>query len=156
MLVDTKPTFCELPELRVVGVEIICTPDDECNIPALWDDFLRRFDELPPYRGVYGACLPRTDNLPGFRYLACVGVDAGTGPPPGFVAAIVPQARYAVWPFCGKPEEMSGAFDEIFNQLLTDHGLKPHPSMQCLEVYAADCMDAASSKLSCDLLVALQ
>lgn len=121
MLTNTKPRFRDLPQLRVVGAEIVCTPDDECNIPALWDDFLRRFDELPPHRGVYGVCLPRLDGKPGFRYIAGVGITNGTIPLPGLTTADVPAASYASWPFEGNPEKISAAFDAIFGQLLCSH-----------------------------------
>jgi predicted transcriptional regulator YdeE len=151
------PKITELPEFKVVGLELVCQMDGSSDIPALWEKFSPMLDALPPNEGFYGVCLAVDGDPSRFRYLACVRVADGVAVPAGLVEARVPAAKYAVYPFKDKVQEMGKVFADIYNRRLAAAGLQPaNGGMPCLECYPANCMDEATGEMMADLYVAVQ
>lgn len=154
---DDATTRIETVEsFNVVGLELVCDPDGNYDIPGLWDKLSKRYEEIENRIDFYGICLPREDSKPGFRYIASVKVLGEPKAPDGMVAAEVPAAKYAVYPFKDKVAAMPARFNEIYGKLLGEAGLKPHPSFQCMEYYPHDCYDEATGIITADLYVVIE
>jgi predicted transcriptional regulator YdeE len=156
-MTETLPKIVELPEFRVIGIGKVCQPVDIPTIPQLWDAFVPRMPELAPHQEVYGACLTADGGPQSFLYLACAKVAETAPVPAGMMAALVPAAKYAVYPFKGKVQEMGKMFEDIYGRRLAAAGLTPaNGGMPCLELYPEDCMDEATGEMRADLYVAVQ
>ncbi len=153
---DMKPRIVDLPEFTVVGLELVCQMSDVPKIPGLWEQFISRMGELAGMREVWGVCLPVAGDPHAFRYLACAAVADGTAAPAGMVAARVPAAKYAVFPFKGQPQQMSQVFNDIYSRRLAAAGLNADHSAPCLELYPEDCHDEATGEMQAELYVAVK
>ena len=156
-MTNETPKIVELPAFKVVGLELTCTMADTMKIPALWTEFGGKMGSVPQHEGIYGVCLPAGPDPNQFRYLACARVADNAPVPEGMQEAQVPAAKYAVYPFKGKPEQMGAVFGDIYGRRLAAAGLTPaNGGMPCLELYAEDCMDEKTGELKADLYIAVE
>jgi len=142
--------FEKMDSFKVAGLDVDCTHEDISAIEPLWDKFNGRLKDVRDCQGVYGVCF---DQPGGFKYVAGAMIGPPQGTPDGLRIWDVPAAKYVVYDFCGKPEEMSKMFHEIFTTHLKAAGLCFRENCAVLERYPEDCIDEATGKLKAELLV---
>ena len=143
----------ELTEMRLTGLAVDCPGFDTSGIPALWERFIARCNEVPAAGGIWGASLPASN---GFRYLAGVETSAGAAPPQDFESAVIPGGTYIKVPFRGRPDRMGSEFGRIFEELLPSFGYSIKPGFCCLEEYLDEAHDPETGAMSANLYVELK
>ncbi|AXE35633.1 MerR family transcriptional regulator [Chromobacterium phragmitis] len=116
------PEIVILPAFRVVG--LAWSPQDEDDIPALWQRFLQREHEIADARpgGSYGLCQPLPDG--GWRYLAALQSPPDAPVPDGMAAVEVPAQRYARFRHVGPVSGLPATFQAIHGSWLLAAGLE--------------------------------
>lgn len=126
-LVDLPaPRLRDRAAFRVTGLRRAYGPEDAGAIPAQWQAFMARADEVPdPVPGAaYGLCeATDTGEDSGFRYTAGVETAPGRQAPPGLETVAVPAGRYAVFAHSGHITGIRNAYFTIWNRALAAHGL---------------------------------
>ena len=114
----------ELPELRVVGVEVEA-PFDELRdrVPAAWHALFSRASELPAPGGT--GYVEASRHLGGGRYRETVGVLTGPGTPvpPGMTAVVLPAARWARLGHDGPVAQIADGFARL-HEFCAGQGLR--------------------------------
>jgi predicted transcriptional regulator YdeE len=109
-----SPEVTDLPELRVVGVQLEA-PFDELRhrVPVAWQAVLGRAVELPD-PGATGY-VEASQHLGGGRYRETVGVLAGadTAVPVGMTAVVLPARRWARLVHDGPLPEVAESFGRL-------------------------------------------
>jgi len=116
------PRMEERAAFRVVGLGIDCTFGNTGAIPALWQAFDAREDEVEDAvtGALYGVCC-MGDGAGNFRYIA--GIEAG-GSTPGMEHIDMPAHRYAVFTHSGHISDFAKTVYTIWNKALPEAGLK--------------------------------
>ncbi|OQS11026.1 MerR family transcriptional regulator [Chromobacterium violaceum] len=116
------PDIVALPTFRVVG--LAWSPQDEGDIPAMWQRFLEREHEIADARpgSSYGLCQPLPDG--GWRYLAALQTAPDAPVPDGMAAVDVPAQRYARFRHVGPVSGLSATFQAIHGSWLPAAGLE--------------------------------
>jgi AraC family transcriptional regulator len=116
----------ECPAFRVAGLSERFTFENTGGIPALWQSFNEREDELagPISRVAYGVCCD-ADEGGRFRYLAGIEVGGGIEMPKGMDFVDIPAGRYAVFTHRGHVSDLPKSVYTIWNKSLPDAGLVP-------------------------------
>lgn len=124
MIVDVaKPDMRDRDTFRVVGLSAICSFEKIGAIPALWQSFNAREDDVidAVAGAAYGVCCDM-DAEGHFRYVA--GVEArGKTERMDFVD--IPASRYAVFTHSGHISDLPKTVYTIWNKSLPDLGLEP-------------------------------
>lgn len=159
-----QPTFIELPEKHVVGLgtRFISVMSPEQNnflvIPKLWDQFIKRVDEIRDRKGyhTYGLCealpkeLARTHKDELF-YIACAEVTSLDQVPTGMLHRTLPAGRYACFTHKGSLSGLGQTMNFIYRSWLPSSGITlreaPH-----LELYDKR-FDPHSEKSELDILL---
>ncbi len=135
LLVDVDaPEIRERESFRVVGVGARCSFEDAGRIPALWQSFNSREDEVPDAvpGTAYGVCCD-ADAQGHFRYVA--GIESSARAlPEGMEALAIPAHKYAVFRHVGHVSDMPKTVYTIWNKALPDAGLTPAKAAD-FEVY---------------------
>ncbi|MGY8625516.1 MerR family transcriptional regulator [Chromobacterium violaceum] len=115
------PDIVALPAFRVVG--LAWSPQDEGDIPAMWQRFLEREHEIADARpgSSYGLCQPLPDG--GWRYLAALQTAPDAPVPDGMAAVDVPAQRYARFRHVGPVSGLPATFQAIHGSWLPAAGL---------------------------------
>ncbi|WP_264210701.1 GyrI-like domain-containing protein [Leisingera thetidis] len=113
----------ERAAFRVVGLSVECSLEDTSAIPALWQSFnAREEDVLNAVSGAaYGVCC-NADEAGRFKYLAGLEAVQGT---PGMDFVEIPANRYAVFTHRGHIAGLPKTVYTIWNKSLPDAGLEP-------------------------------
>lgn len=116
------PDIVNLPAFRVIG--LAWSPQDEGDIPAMWQRFLERENEIADARpgSSYGLCQPLPDG--GWRYLAALQAAADAPVPDGMAAVDVPAQRYARFRHVGPVDGLPTTFRAIHGSWLPAAGLE--------------------------------
>ncbi|MEN7433048.1 GyrI-like domain-containing protein [Chromobacterium sp. TRC.1.1.SA] len=116
------PDIVNLPAFRVIG--LAWSPQDEGDIPAMWQRFLERENEIADARpgSSYGLCQPLPDG--GWRYLAALQAAADAPVPDGMAAVDVPAQRYARFRHVGPVDGLPATFRAIHGSWLPAAGLE--------------------------------
>ncbi|BDU40856.1 AraC family transcriptional regulator [Vibrio nigripulchritudo] len=152
---DTLPEFYHQPELWLAGLHtrFHSSDSDKNNIadklPALWNDFLPRIQELGNLTDsstAYGVVQPVHDNTDLLEYYAAVQVEPDTPLPDGFSLVRIPSARYAKFAHRGYPQALDESVNYIYSNWLLNqncvHTLGPD-----LEIYGPEYKE--NSEASC-------
>ncbi|WP_434630854.1 MerR family transcriptional regulator [Chromobacterium sp. CV08] len=117
------PDIVTLPAFRVIG--LAWSPQDEGDIPSMWQRFLVREHEIADARpgSSYGLCQPLPDG--GWRYLAALQAEADAPVPDGMAAVDVPAQRYARFRHVGPVDGLPATFRAIHGSWLPAAGLEP-------------------------------
>ena len=124
MIVDVAPHRIEThPAFRVTGLAQNFTFEENSGIPALWQRFSDRMDELngTPPDVFYGVCF-NTDAAGNFRYMS--GVNAPERPE-GMETVDLPEQKYAVFTHDGHISDFSKMVYSVWNKAIPDAGLTP-------------------------------
>ncbi|MBX9345880.1 MerR family transcriptional regulator [Chromobacterium vaccinii] len=116
------PDIVNLPAFRVIG--LAWGPQDEGDIPSMWQRFLERENEIADARpgSSYGLCQPLPDG--GWRYLAALQAAADAPVPDGMAAVDVPAQRYARFRHVGPVDGLPATFRAIHGSWLPAAGLE--------------------------------
>jgi len=124
-----KLSIVDRPSFTVVGLQIHTVPMSP-EIPALWQKFVPRLDEIEnpaEPRVSYGVMRQGPEGMASLEYLAAVSVREVGDLPLGMVSLTLPAGAYArfAYPLSG----LAAGFGEIFGQLLpsSDHVQRPGP-----------------------------
>jgi AraC family transcriptional regulator len=132
---EMKPKFVTKPAFTVVGLRIRTKPMSP-DIPALWDQFVPRMDEIEnpsePYVS-YGVMGNYTAD--GFDYMAGNPVEDATHLPEGMVSWDVSANTYAV--FDATLSNVGQVFNDIYNTWLPSSEYQPVDGFT-LERYGED------------------
>lgn len=123
-----KPRIVEVAGFQVVGMRERFVPPDLWGIPALWQRFAGRADEVPDrIDGVhYGVCVDDSKpGAPAFLYFAATGVRSIGRVPEGMSATTVPGGTFAVFTHKGPISGFSKTVHAIWRDWLPASGLKP-------------------------------
>ena len=122
------PAMREREAFLVVGLSLHCAFDDTSGIPALWQSFNSREDEVPDAvaSAAYGVCCDVSESGQ-FRYLAGVESTARAGIPADMDRVHIPAGRYAVFTHRGHVSDLPKTVYTIWNTALSEHGLNPKP-----------------------------
>jgi predicted transcriptional regulator YdeE len=144
------PEILTLDELNVIGMGStfvsILAPESNSQqvIPALWDQFVQRSDELPAIDGPVqlGVCMTPPDgteaaNNDTFYYLACVEANDDESVPEGMSRHRVPAGRYAKFTHIGPITQLGESMQQIHRSWLRDANLKASESRPVIEWYDA-------------------
>jgi AraC family transcriptional regulator len=117
------PEMRDRHAFRVVGLGIDCADDNIGGIPALWQQFNLREDEVASAVSgkAYGVC-HAADEAGNFRYLAGVEASEKT---PGMEHVDLPAQRYAVFTHDGHISALPKTVYTVWNKVLPDMGLQP-------------------------------
>jgi len=117
-----QPQIVTKPAFTVVGMQIRTTPMSP-EIPALWDKFVPRIDEVQqmaePYVS-YGLMGHYDQAVGTFDYMAGVSVKQIANLPAGMSVWSVPDSTYAV--FDATLSTIGQVFGEIYNNWLATSG----------------------------------
>ncbi len=126
--------------IRVVGLQGISTLANN-TIPALWEAFNERAEEVPHRRedgAAYGICqyvdAPEFDENTPFTELAGIEVTAFGDVPVGMVARYVPARKYAIFTHKGPVGRLRETYDYIYGVWLSRSGEELEKSDD-MEVY---------------------
>lgn len=132
-----QPTLLHRPALRVVGMAARYRPGRIEGIPAQWERFANRNDELPDavpdvsYGVSFGDGRPGD---PGFVYFVCREVP-GPGPvPDGMEVREIPAGTYARFTHRGPISKFGETMRVLWNEWIPASGLKPSAGPM-VEVY---------------------
>lgn len=151
-----KPTIVDRPAIHLVGVRDLFTPATMPQIPALWERFVPRLDEIEGQTCdvTYGVCEEAASGPGTFAYTAAVEVEAPGAAPAGMVAFTVPAGTWAVFTHRGPVAKISETFDAISGTWLAAAGLSRAANVD-LEVYD-DRFDPATGSGEVDIYVAVR
>lgn len=137
-----EPKIIEFNETKVIGMKCTTTLINN-TIPQLWDDYMKRFPEIPnksSERVCYGICLPMEwdcqkdgDHTP-FDYLAAHPVTSLEEIPEGMIAHIIPPGKYATFIHRGPLDNLGETYENIFSKWMRDYELE-YDKREQLEVY---------------------
>ena len=115
------PDIVTLPAFRAIG--LAWSPQDEDDIPAMWQRFLQREHEIADARpgSSYGLCQPLPDGS--WRYLAALQTAPDAPVPDGMAAVDVPAQRYARFQHRGPVSGLPDTFRAIHGSWLPAAGL---------------------------------
>lgn len=109
-------------------------PNNSGEIPALWQVFNSRYQELKPNNGnCYGLCYMDTRDG-GFAYMAGVTVDQLTAIPEGMETIVIPGGKYAIFTFKDHISKIKDFWQQIYTELLPQAQLVPREAMS-FELY---------------------
>ena len=118
-----------LPAMRVVGMAYV-GKNDNCEIPAMWDRFIPRFDEVPGKirpSVKLGVCGDAQEDG-SFRYVAGFQVEADAPVPEGMATFEVPAATYVVvtqhGPLNDEKRGLGAAMNYVYREWLPQSGYK--------------------------------
>jgi AraC family transcriptional regulator len=131
-----KPTLVDRPALHVVGLQRLYTPATMAEIPALWDAFVPRLDEIEDACGdrTYGVCQDDAQGKDTFAYTAAIEVASLARVPHGMVGFTIPAGTWAVFTHRGPISKIVETFDAIFTTGLATAKLERCGALD-LEVY---------------------
>ncbi len=145
-----KPRIVEHGAFHVVGVRERFLPGKIEGIPALWDRFVRRIDEIDDrIDGVhYGVCVDDSAaGSPGFFYSAATGVKSIGRVPEGMSATTVPAGTFAVFTHKGPITTFSKTIQSVWREWLPASGLMPTGASD-FELYDERCtMESPESEV---------
>lgn len=117
--------------------------NQNCEIPALWQEFFKRAPEIPQdallcERSWGISEMDAKDfedgNFHGdMEYIACVEVKNGTNPPEGMVKKVVPKSKWLVFEHHGDLSKLDKTYHDIYRDYLPGSNHKIGP--WCLEMY---------------------
>ncbi|MCX6083602.1 MAG: AraC family transcriptional regulator [Caldiserica bacterium] len=124
--ITMEPSNATKAAFTVVGMEYHGRNENK-EIPALWESFLPRMDEIQHQVNTdesFGLCISDPDykQTGVFRYMAGQGVTKGAAVPDGMVAVTVPEATYAVFTHRGTLETLRQTYDYIYGTWLPTSG----------------------------------
>ncbi len=124
--ITMEPSIVRKAAFTVVGMEYHGRNENN-EIPALWESFLPRMDEIQHQvstEGSFGLCIgdPDYKQTGVFRYVAGQAVTEGATVPDGMVAVTVPEATYAVFTHRGTLETLGQTYDYIYGTWLPTSG----------------------------------
>ncbi|MEN0068206.1 MAG: AraC family transcriptional regulator [Myxococcota bacterium] len=140
--VTREPEIVHREAMAVVGMQtsFFGVDSDKNNlaerIPALWDAFTPRMDELEGTRTEYYgliSCEPHSERL---TYLACG--DLGGPPPADMVVDTVPSGTWAVFEHRGPPEQLDHTVNYVYSAWLMGSKTWRHTYGPDLEIYGPD------------------
>ena len=121
---DATAELTDLPELRVVGVQVEA-PFDELRhrVPAAWHALFSRAGELPAPDAV--GYVEASEHLGDGRYRETVGVltGPGTAVPAGMTAVVLPATRWARLEHAGPVEQIADGFARL-HEFCAGQGLR--------------------------------
>lgn len=119
-----EPRFVTRDPFTVAGLKCRTTMENNL-IPALWDDFNQRAQELAPIaigRCCYGVCFNEETDDPTqknfFSYLAGMEVGSAQNLPSGMEARELPAADYAVFEHRGPLDTLQETYHAIYHDWL--------------------------------------
>ncbi|MCC5804834.1 MAG: GyrI-like domain-containing protein [Opitutales bacterium] len=127
---DMYPNIIKLPEIRLVGLTVrFVAPGNEGAdnmevIPPLWEDLLKREDEIEAVSRdcSYGACreIPKAQRHRDgeFLYMAGFEVGPGTPVPQGMDCWVIPAATYACFVHRGPVSQLGETMSAIYGNWL--------------------------------------
>ena len=118
----------ERAAFHVIGVRERFVPGKIERIPLLWDQFIRRADEIANQVPCvhYGVCIDDREgptSAPGFFYIAGVGVTSLDVMPAGMAGFTVPAGTYAVFTHKGPIADLHQTIAAIWREWLPASGL---------------------------------
>lgn len=124
MIVDiAAPEILDRAGFRVAGLNLTCRFENTSGIPALWQAFNAREDEVAAQPGpAYGVCYD-ADRVGHFNYLAGMEPTADHPLPADMVQVDIPAGRYAVFTHKGHIADFPKTVYTAWNIGLTDAGL---------------------------------
>ncbi|MEO0606222.1 MAG: AraC family transcriptional regulator [Myxococcota bacterium] len=137
--VTREPVFEERERVAVVGLR---TPfhgvDSDKNnvaakIPALWDAFTERMDELEGDRDVYFGLITCETGSDALQYLACGDLVGRV--PDAMVVDAVPAGTWAVFEHRGPPEGLDNTVNFVYSTWLPNNRSWRHSYGPDLEIY---------------------
>ena len=134
-----EPRIEERGAFDVVGMRERFVHPDVSGIPALWERFIRRRDEVDARieGATYGVCADDSaSGRPGFLYTAAIGVAEQGRVPAGMVAFTVPGGPFAVFVHRGPISKFGDTVQALWRRWLPASGLKPTGAPD-FEVYDA-------------------
>lgn len=122
-----KPEIIFKEEFYVVGLRYFGS-NQNGEIPELWDEFNKRYDEIE--NKVSGGCIGLCEHVENFdpdsskfEYVCCCEVSKTTVIPDGMVLRKVPAQKYARFVHKGPVDSLGETYDKIFGEYLPDHDL---------------------------------
>jgi AraC family transcriptional regulator len=116
------PRFETKPAMQLVGMEIKNTMDQK-EIEGLWDNFIKRLNEVKNVvgEGSYGVTM-FTDKSGEYTYIACVTVSSVENLPSGMVTNKIPASEYAVFEYKGDMTDLDKTYAAVFSNWLPKSG----------------------------------
>lgn len=123
MLVDVPaPELRTRDAMRIVGLSVQCTFEDNSAIPALWQQFNARAHEVAgASQAAYGVCCD-ADGAGNFRYVAGMVAPPDAARPAGMDEVALPAGRYAVFAHHGQIADLPKTIYSVWNRALQDSG----------------------------------
>jgi AraC family transcriptional regulator len=126
------PKIISKSELRVVGIELRTSKDDEVDfkqIPMFWNKFFnsKLGDKIPnkSYSDTYLGYSCNFDEHANYTYMICSEVEELTPPPTGMVQKIIPASKYATFDVKGPlPKNLINTWRYVYNTWLPNSGLE--------------------------------
>lgn len=126
---------------RMVGLSTtFFSVDSERNniaakLPSLWDTFVPKIDTIGgALSGTgYGIIQPSPDTER-LSYVAAIEVAPDAPLPEGMVAVDLPEAQYAVFTHCGRPEQLDHTVNFVYSSWLLRSGFR-HTGCADVEIY---------------------
>lgn len=126
-----EPTLVPLSAFHVVGLQGTFSAATRTQIPALWERFVARMEEIEGRKdedvsyGLCTPCVPGPDGTEEFTYTAAVEVEALDAVPDGFVGFTVPAQTYARFTHTGHISDIDKTIDAIWGTALRANLLQP-------------------------------
>ncbi len=122
-----KPEIIFKEEFYVVGLRYFGN-NQNGEIPELWDEFNKRYDEIE--NKVSGGCIGLCEHVENFdpdsskfEYVCCCEVSKTTAIPDGMVLRKVPAQKFARFVHKGPVDSLGETYDKIFGEYLPGHNL---------------------------------
>ncbi|HEV2515085.1 MAG TPA: AraC family transcriptional regulator [Devosia sp.] len=117
------PRFEQQGRIQVVGLSATISFEDTTSIPAQWQRFMLRCEEVQHQSRDIPVGLSQAPDAEGlFRYLCGVEVASLEDIPPGLEAAVVAPGRYAVFEHNGHVSSLYETYATIWNEALPEAG----------------------------------
>lgn len=128
---EMKPEVVILKDLKVCGM-VYTGKNENGEVPALWQDFLKRIPEISNAKGngaSYGVCEPLEESVDqvnwevasDIRYMASIEVTSDHAPD-GMEVWSVPHEKYAVFTHIGSVETLGETYKSIYSKWLPESG----------------------------------
>ena len=121
------------PEFQAIGLEITARYEATGEIPAKWQEFMQRWEEIPNTvnRGeLFGIAL--RDGAEDFDYFICLEVSSVEVIPGGMKAHTIPTHEYAVFTHRGVIQRIGETYQYIYGQWLpeSEYNRAPAPFIE--------------------------
>ena len=125
MIIDlVPPKIIEHPAFKVVGIGVNSSVENTSNIPPLWQELGRIFQEndIHPRDCTFGVCI-ESEDVGKFRYVAGLEPSDTFETPDAFETVEVPAATYAVFTHRGHISDIGRSTYTLWNKGLPDADL---------------------------------